>query len=174
MGDDIAELALPTRGLSGHEDHREADAFGEGAQPPPRLGPERICAGDEEGPQPIGPQPQLDQLQAMGAWVAPGRPEKAFTTFQLGELHWNAGRVPEAVAAYRRASALGAGLRPAPGRPGPAAWAEGRTDEAIEAYRRVVDRLPAPRYVTELTDRCRPIGMDRRKSVSSLRTRRSK
>ena len=86
------------------------------------------------------------------AGVAPGRPEKAFATFQLGELHWNAGRVPEAVAAYRQASALDAGFVAPQAALARAAWAEGRTDEAIEAYRRVVDRLPAPQYVTELAD----------------------
>lgn len=33
-----------------------------------------------------------------------------------------------------------------------AAWARGRTEDAVEAYRRVVDRLPAPQYLTEPAD----------------------
>ena len=86
------------------------------------------------------------------ARVAPGRPEQAFATFQLGELAWNAGRVEDAVAAYRRSAALDPDYVAPQAGLARAAWAQGRTDEAIEAYRRVVDRLPAPQYLAELAD----------------------
>jgi tetratricopeptide (TPR) repeat protein len=106
----------------------------------------------EDGRELQGDVAAAAEALEAAARVAPGRPEQAFATFQLGELAWNAGRVEEAIAAYRRASALEPEYVAPKAGLARAAWAQGRTEEAIEAYRLVVDRLPAPQYLTELAD----------------------
>ncbi len=76
----------------------------------------------------------------------------AWTSFQLGELAFNAGRIDDAERAYRRGAqadptfvANSAGLAKA-------AWARGDRAEAIERYEDVVTRLPLPEYVIALGD----------------------
>jgi len=82
----------------------------------------------------------------------------AWTSFQLGELAFNDGRIGDAAAEYRRGSQADetfvgnlAGLAKV-------AWARGDEDEAIERYEAVVTRLPLPEYVIALGDAYAAIG----------------
>ena len=99
--------------------------------------------------------------------MAPGRSERAFAIFQLGELHWNSGRVDDAMAAYRQAAALDPSAIGAEGGLARAAWAQGRTEEAITAFQRVVERLPLPQYITERADLYTVSGQPARAAGSS-------
>lgn len=76
----------------------------------------------------------------------------AWTSFQLGELAFNDGRVTDAAREYRRGwqtddafVANLAGLAKV-------AWARGDRDRAIVTYEEVVTRLPLPEYVIALGD----------------------
>ena len=76
----------------------------------------------------------------------------AWTSFQLGELAFNDGRLSDAATAYRRGAdadpsyvANAAGLAKV-------AWARGERDVAIARYERVVARLPLPEHVIALGD----------------------
>ena len=78
--------------------------------------------------------------------------DQAWTSFQLGELAFNAGRIDEAGREYRRGAqsdptfvANMAGLAKV-------AWARGDHEEAIERYEDVVTRLPLPEHVIALGD----------------------
>lgn len=82
----------------------------------------------------------------------------AWTSFQLGELAFNDGRIDDSAGEYRRGSQADetfvanlAGLAKV-------AWARGDHDEAIERYEQVVTRLPLPEYVIALGDACAAIG----------------
>ncbi|HVF08597.1 MAG TPA: tetratricopeptide repeat protein [Actinomycetota bacterium] len=76
----------------------------------------------------------------------------AWTSFQLGELAFNDGRLADASKEYRRGWQVEdafvanlAGLAKV-------AWARGDRDEAIMRYEEVVARLPLPEYVIALGD----------------------
>ena len=84
----------------------------------------------------------------------------AWTSFQLGELAFNDGRVDDAAREYRRGwetddafVANLAGLAKV-------AWARGDRDEAIMRYEEVVARLPLPEYVIALGDAYAATGED--------------
>lgn len=99
-----------------------------------------------------GDLPGAIRLMWMAEQAAGSPEDAAWTAFELGELYWSTGRLPEARASYRRA------LRWAPSFVAPRAglarvsWAQGRLEEAVVRYRRVVARFPAPEHVAALGD----------------------
>jgi len=98
-----------------------------------------------------------DMSGAVAAMRAAGRvagtpADIAWTSFQLGELAFNAGQLSTAATAYRRGFdadpsyvANAAGLAEV-------AWARGDRDVAIARYERVVAQLPLPEHVIALGD----------------------
>ena len=104
-----------------------------------------------------------DVRGAVAAMRAAGRvagtpSDIAWTSFQLGELAFNAGQLSTAATAYRRGVdadpsyvANAAGLAKV-------AWARGDRDVAIARYERVVAQLPLPEHVIALGDAYATIG----------------
>ena len=84
----------------------------------------------------------------------------AWTSFQLGELAFNDGRIDDAVKEYRRGSQADASFVANLAGLAKVAWARGEHDEAIERYEEVVTRLPLPEYVIALGDAYAAIGDD--------------
>jgi tetratricopeptide (TPR) repeat protein len=87
---------------------------------------------------------------ALQAAVAPA--DVAWASSQLGDLHFNGGRLQDARLHYRRA--LGADDSFVPARVGLARVdaADGRVGAAIRGYRWAVERYPTPEYVISLGD----------------------
>ena len=84
----------------------------------------------------------------------------AWTSFQLGELAFNDGRIDDAVKEYRRGSQADASFVANLAGLAKVAWARGEHDESIERYEEVVTRLPLPEYVIALGDAYAAIGDD--------------
>ena len=86
-----------------------------------------------------------------GAWAA----------YQLGELHFNNGRVAESQHEYRRALYLAPGYAPAQAGLAKVVAARGRPGEAIAALKQATTRYPSPELVILLGDVYRLDGRDR-------------
>ncbi len=84
----------------------------------------------------------------------------AWTSFQLGELAFNDGRIDGAAKEYKRGSQADASFVANLAGLAKVAWARGDRDEAIERYEQVVTRLPLPEYVIALGDAYAAIGDD--------------
>jgi tetratricopeptide (TPR) repeat protein len=84
--------------------------------------------------------------------VAGSPQDAAWAAFQLGELAWNAGDVPEASHRYHEASQLDPTWVPPSAGLAKVAWARGHLRAAITLYRDVVARYPAPEHVVALGD----------------------
>jgi len=82
----------------------------------------------------------------------------AWAAVQLGNVRFNAGRLTEAAAAYRRALRLLPGYVHAEAGLARIEASEGRYRRAIARLRRVVDVLPIPAYVIMLGDTLRASG----------------
>ena len=82
-----------------------------------------------------------------------GRPEaSAWTAVELGKLHWSAGRVARAAAAFRLGLQLVPGYAPALDALARVEVARGRTETAIALQRRAVEAIPLPHLVAQLGD----------------------
>jgi tetratricopeptide (TPR) repeat protein len=93
-------------------------------------------------------------LQAMHlALDAAGSPtDTAWASNQLGDLHWDRGRLAQAEHWYRRAVAADPSFVPPHAGLARVDAARGQTREAIEALTWVVERYPSPEYVIALGD----------------------
>ena len=78
--------------------------------------------------------------------------DAAWANYQLGELWFNSGRLDRAETAYARAAAQDPTYVPAREGLGKVAAAQGKYARAISLYTWVVDHMPLPQYVIELTD----------------------
>ncbi|TMK19370.1 MAG: hypothetical protein E6G68_06060, partial [Actinobacteria bacterium] len=87
---------------------------------------------------------------ALQAAVAPA--DAAFASYYLGELEWNRGRVSAAEAWYRQSAAHDASFVPAMQGLAKIDAAHGRIASSIARYETVVQRLPLPQYLVELSD----------------------
>lgn len=76
----------------------------------------------------------------------------AWTSFQLGELAFNQGRIVQAAREYGRGLDADPALVANLAGLAKVAWARGDRDEAIGRYEEVVQRLPFPEYVIALGD----------------------
>ena len=108
----------------------------------------------------LGDSPGAVEAMEAARNVAGTPADIAWTSFQLGELAFNDGRIADAAREYRRGSQADetfvenlAGLAKV-------AWARGNRDEAIERYEQVVTRLPLPEHVIALGDAYEAIGDD--------------
>ena len=90
--------------------------------------------------------------------VAADPSDAAFAAFQVGELRWNAGDVDAAAEQYERASRLDTTFIPAKAALARVHAAQGDVPGAEAEYEAVVAVVPAPQYVTELTDLYRVTG----------------
>ena len=91
-----------------------------------------------------------DMELALQAASSPS--DAAFADFQLGELWFNSGHLDRAQTAYARAAAQDPNYIPAREGLAKIAAAQGRYARAISLYRWVVDHMPLPQYVIELSD----------------------
>ncbi len=78
--------------------------------------------------------------------------DRAFTTYYLGELYFNSGRLDQAESWYRHGAELAPDYFPLQEGLARVAWARGDVQEAIRRYRAVVARYPLPSYVVALGD----------------------
>lgn len=86
-------------------------------------------------------------LQAAGSPV-----DAAWASVQLGDVHFNAGRVEMAARRYRQAEAADSSFIPARVGLARVAAAQGRLGQAIDDLEWVVERQPSPEYVIALGD----------------------
>jgi tetratricopeptide (TPR) repeat protein len=84
--------------------------------------------------------------------------DKAWASYQLGELSFNSGDLPGAAAAYREGARLAPGYVPNLAGLAKVAWARDDLDGAIRGYEDVVARYPSPEYVIALGDLYRETG----------------
>ncbi|MGQ0670805.1 MAG: tetratricopeptide repeat protein [Actinomycetota bacterium] len=84
--------------------------------------------------------------------------DRAWASYQLGELWFNSGRLAPAARHYRQGVGLSPSFVPAHAGLAKVAWARGRVDEAIERYTWVVERYPLPEYVIALGDLYAAVG----------------
>ncbi len=85
--------------------------------------------------------------------AAAGRPEAyAWTSVELGKLHWSVGRAARAASFYRLALAARPGYAPALDALARFEAARGRLGRAVELQRRAVESVPLPGYVAQLGD----------------------
>jgi len=85
--------------------------------------------------------------------AAAGRPEAyAWTSVELGKLHWSVGRAARAASFYRLARAARPGYAPALDALARFEAARGRLGRAVTLQRRAVDAVPLPGYVAQLGD----------------------
>jgi tetratricopeptide (TPR) repeat protein len=84
--------------------------------------------------------------------IAYSADDKAFASFQLGELAWNQGDLPEAARWYREGKTLSPSFVPNLYGLAKTEAARGNAERAIAHYERVVARLPLPQYVIEYSD----------------------
>ena len=85
--------------------------------------------------------------------AAAGRPEAyAWTSVELGKLHWSVGRAQRAASFYRLALAARPGFAPALDALARFEAAQGRLGRAVALQRRAVDAVPLPGYVAQLGD----------------------
>ena len=85
--------------------------------------------------------------------AAAGRPEAyAWTSVELGKLHWSVGRAGRAASFYRLALAARPGYAPALDALARFEAAQGRLGRAVALQRRAVDAVPLPGYVAQLGD----------------------
>jgi tetratricopeptide (TPR) repeat protein len=78
--------------------------------------------------------------------------DRAWASFQLGELYFNSGRLDQAHAEYAQGAQLSSVYVPPLAGLAKVAWARGETSRAIRDYRNVVSRYPLPEYVIALGD----------------------
>ena len=78
--------------------------------------------------------------------------DRAWTSYQLGELFFNEGRLGPAERAYRAGTELDPTYVPSFAGLAKVAWARGDLSGAIAAYTDVVARYPSPEYVIALGD----------------------
>ena len=90
--------------------------------------------------------------------VAGSPADIAWTSFQLGELAFNDGRIGTAAQEYRRGSQADTSFVANLAGLAKVAWARGDRDGAIERYEQVVTRLPLPEYVIALGDAYAAVG----------------
>ena len=99
-----------------------------------------------------------DVAGAIGAMelaldAAAGRPEAyAWTSVELGKLHWSVGRAARAASYYRLALAARPGYAPALDALARFEAARGRLGRAVALQRRAVEAVPLPGYVAQLGD----------------------
>ncbi len=111
--------------------------------------------------------------------AAAGRPEAyAWTSVELGKLHWSVGRAARAASFYRLALAARPGYAPALDALARFEAARGRLGRAVALQRRAVEAVPLPGYVAQLGDLLAATGRrrrgTRRSTTSSPRSRRSR
>ena len=110
--------------------------------------------------------------------AAAGRPEAyAWTSVELGKLHWSVGRAARAASFYRLALAARPGYAPALDALARFEAAQGRLGRAVALQRRAVEAVPLPGYVAQLGDLLAATGRKRRRAsstTSSPRSRRSR
>jgi tetratricopeptide (TPR) repeat protein len=78
--------------------------------------------------------------------------DRAWASFQLGELYFNSGRLDQAHAEYAQGAQLSSVYVPPLAGLAKVAWARGETSRAIHDYKNVVARYPLPEYVIALGD----------------------
>lgn len=86
--------------------------------------------------------------------------DKAWASYQLGELWFNGGDLPSAAAAYREGARLAPAYVPNLAGLAKVAWARDDLDGAIRGYEDVVARYPSPEYVIALGDLYRETGRE--------------
>jgi tetratricopeptide (TPR) repeat protein len=84
--------------------------------------------------------------------------DMAWTSFHLGELAFNSGKLAEAASEYRRGAQADPTLVANTAGLAKVAWARGAREVAIARYERVVARLPLPEHVIALGDAYAAIG----------------
>lgn len=84
--------------------------------------------------------------------------DRAWASFQIGELEWNRGELDRARSNYRRALAMDPGFLPPLAGLARVAWANGDPDEALAKAEEVAQRYPSPEYVTLLGELYRAAG----------------
>ena len=94
--------------------------------------------------------------------AAAGRPEAyAWTSVELGKLHWSVGRAARAASFYRLALAARPGYAPALDALARFEAARGRLGRAVALQRRAVEAVPLPGYVAQLGDLLAATGLKR-------------
>jgi tetratricopeptide (TPR) repeat protein len=78
--------------------------------------------------------------------------DRAWASFQLGELYWNSGRPAQAESMYRQAVRWDPAYQPPRFGLAKVDAAHGRTDRAIRETEAVVEVYPSPEYVIWLSD----------------------
>jgi tetratricopeptide (TPR) repeat protein len=78
--------------------------------------------------------------------------DRAFASYQLGELFWNQGRLEEARRWYHSSRSYGIAYSAPVAGLAKVAWAEGRPERAAKLYRRAIQRTPLPEYAAALGD----------------------
>jgi tetratricopeptide (TPR) repeat protein len=103
-------------------------------------------------------------IEAMKAALdaAGSAEDRAWASYQLGELYFNSGRLGPARRAYTDGAELSTTYVPPLAGLAKVAWARGETAEAIRGYRDVVSRYPLPEYVIALGDLYATSGDDAR------------
>lgn len=84
--------------------------------------------------------------------TAASRADIGWALHQLGELHFNGGRLDLAEQQYRRAISADETFMPAKAGLAKVSAARGRTDAAIASYVQIVETYPLPEYVIALVD----------------------
>ncbi|HEV8565362.1 MAG TPA: tetratricopeptide repeat protein [Actinomycetota bacterium] len=84
--------------------------------------------------------------------------DRAWASYQLGELSFNRGDLSSAAAAYREGTRLDPAYVPNFAGLAKVGWARGDLDGAIRGYAGVVARYPSPEYVIALGDLYRAAG----------------
>lgn len=101
----------------------------------------------------IGDVPGAVSTMELALDASLGRPEAyAWTSVELGKLHWSVGRVERAAASYRLALATVPGYAPALDALARVEAARGRPAKAIALQRRAVEAIPLAHYVAQLGD----------------------
>ena len=86
--------------------------------------------------------------------------DRAWASYQLGELSFNRGDLPGAAAEYREGARLAPAYVPNFAGLAKVAWARGDLDGAIRGYEDAVARYPSPEYVIALGDLYRATGQE--------------